>query len=138
MPSWSVLLVAATALHAGFQLSVTALVYPALVRVPPEQFAQAHVRHSRAITPVVGLVYGGALVVCVGAVAVDPSSVAAWLAAVVTGAAFSVTAVRAAPLHGRLGRTGSDRELLASLVRADRVRTLAAVLALVAALVHAR
>ena len=137
MPSWSVLLVAATALHAGFQLSVTALVYPALVRVPPEQFAQAHARHSRGITPLVGLVYGGALVACAGAVIAEPASVSVWLAAVATGAAFTVTAGRAAPLHGRLGRTGPDRELLGALVRADRVRTLAAVLAVVAALVHA-
>jgi hypothetical protein len=63
--------------------------------------------------------------------------VAAWLAALATAAALLATALRAAPLHGRLGRQGPEPDLLAALLRADRVRTAAALVAVVAALVHA-
>lgn len=137
MPFWSVLLVATTAAHAAFQLTVTAVVYPALVRVGPDRFAVAHDEHSRRIVRLVALVYGAALIGAVGAVVAAPASVAAWLAALATVAAILVTALRAAPLHGRLGRLGPEPDLLAALVRADRVRTAAALVAAVAALVHA-
>ena len=137
MPFWSVALVAATSVHAGFQLTVTLLVYPALARVAPAEFTGAHARHSRAIVPLVGLVYGAALVAAVGAVVAAPQSGAAWLAALATGGAFGVTAFRAAPLHGRLGRRGPEATLVRALLRADRVRTLLALLAVVAALSHA-
>ncbi|HET8765795.1 MAG TPA: FMN-binding negative transcriptional regulator, partial [Pedococcus sp.] len=50
-------LLGAAGLHAGFQLTVTTLVYPALARVDASRWAEAHDRHSRAITPLVGVVY---------------------------------------------------------------------------------
>jgi hypothetical protein len=137
VPSWSVVLVATTSLHAAFQLTVSVLVYPALVRVAAGAFARAHADHSRSIVPLVALVYSAALVGAGGAVCAAPTSVAAWLAALATGSALLATALRAAPLHGRLGRQGSEPDLLAALLRADRVRTAAALVAVVAALVHA-
>ena len=137
MPSWSVALVAATSLHAGFQLTVTLLVYPALTRVAPAAFAAAHDRHSRAIVPLVGLVYAAVVVTALGVVVTDPGSALGWTAAVASAGALLVTALRAAPLHGRLGRRGPEPDLLAALLRADRVRTACAVLAVAAAVAHA-
>ena len=61
-----VLVLAAAALHAGFQLTVSVLVYPALLRAEP--FAPAHDRHSRSIVPLVLLVY-----VALVASGVDPA-----------------------------------------------------------------
>ena len=140
MPSWSVALVAATSLHAGFQLTVTLLVYPALARVAPEAFVEAHGRHSRAIVPLVGLVYAVVVGTALGAVVTDPGSVLAWLTAVASAGALLVTALRAAPLHGRLGRLGRqgpEPGLLRSLLAADRLRTLLALVAAVAAVAAA-
>ena len=137
MPSWSVALVAATSLHLGFQLTVTVLVYPALSRVAPAAFAEAHDRHSRAIVPLVGLVYAAVVVTALGVVVTDPASVLAWLAGVASAGALLVTALRAAPLHGRLGREGPGPDLLGPLLRADRLRTACAVLAVVASVGHA-
>lgn len=137
MSFWSVALLGATALHAGFQLTVTVLVYPALVRLAPADFARAHADHSRAIVPLVGLVYGAVLVTSVGAVVSAPASVLAWLVAGASGLALLVTAVRAAPLHGRLGLRGPEPDLLRALLGADRVRTLAALVAAALALAYA-
>jgi hypothetical protein len=65
-------LLAAAALHAGFQLTVTAIVYPALASTPVDDWAEAHDRHSRRITPVVAVVYGAAVVACALAATADP------------------------------------------------------------------
>jgi hypothetical protein len=130
-------LVAATALHAGFQLTVTALAYPALTRVARPDFALAHARHSRAIVPLVALVYGAVLVAVVGSLFGSPASLLVWSVAAASGAALLVTALRAAPLHGRLGRRGPEPDLVRALIRADRLRTLFALLAVAAALSYA-
>jgi hypothetical protein len=132
MTSWDALLLGATALHAGFQLTVTVLVYPALAGVPVERWAAAHGRHSRAITPLVGLVYAAVLVACVGATATDPA-VGTWVADAGTGLALLVTATLAAPTHGRLA-DGPDPALLRRLRRVDRVRCAGAVLAVLGSL----
>lgn len=137
MSFWSVVLVCGTSVHAGFQLTVTTLVYPALARVPQPDFVRAHAAHSRAIVPVVALVYGAVLVALVGAVVSAPGSVLVWSAGLATVTALLATALRAAPLHGRLARQGPEPYLVRSLVRVDRVRTVAALLALVAAVGHA-
>ena len=114
-----VALVAAAGLHLGFQLTVTLVVYPALVRAP--DWEQAHPAHTRAITPVVVLVYG-ALVLAGGWALVttwpDP-----WVLLAAAGAALSLlaTALVAGPAHGRLG-SGRDQALLDRLLVADRVR----------------
>ncbi|WP_249998868.1 hypothetical protein [Actinoplanes sp. M2I2] len=127
-------LLTATAVHLGFQATVTALVYPALARVPAEQWTAAHRAHSRAITPVVAVVYGSLLVACGWALWSDPS-VWTWVAVAATAVAMAVTAFAAAPAHGRLGH-GHDADRIRRLLRADRVRALAAAVALVAALIR--
>jgi len=125
---WLLAQVAATALHAGFQLTVTLVVYPALADVPAARWRSAHDAHSRRITLVVGVVYVAALVACAGAALVVPSP-AGLVALVGTLAAVAVTAARAAPAHGRLGR-GRDEALVRLLLRSDRWRCAAALLAL--------
>ena len=130
---WPALLLAATGLHAGFQATVTLLVYPALAEVPPERWHDAHDRHSRRIVPIVGVVYVALLVTGVGAVAGDPSSALLWVAALSSAAAVLVTATAAAPLHGRLG-SGRDQALVARLLVVDRLRCGCATLGFAAAL----
>jgi hypothetical protein len=97
------------------------------------EFARAHATHSRAIVPLVGLVYGLVVVSASGAVLSAPTSLLAWSAALASAVALATTAFRAAPLHGRLGRRGPETDLVRSLLRADRVRTVFAVLAVVPA-----
>ncbi len=132
---WVVGLLAATCLHAGFQLTVTVLVYPALARVPVEAWAVEHDRHSRRITPLVAVVYAGVLVTAAGALLTSPSyAVGPAVAVALAGHALTlgVTAAVAAPLHGRLGR-GRDASLVRRLVVADRVRAAGVVVALAGA-----
>lgn len=133
--TWILALVAATALHAGFQLTVTLVVYPALAGVPTADWSTAHDGHSRRIAPLVALVYGAALVAAVGATLVTPSG-GTVTALVGTLAAMVVTATSAAPTHGRLGRS-RDEALVRTLLRADRLRCLAALVAVGGALVAA-
>ena len=132
MSDWDSWLLAATALHAGFQLTVTVVVYPALVTVPADRWAEAHGRHSRTIAPVVALVYVAALVACVGATLSEVST-GVLVADAGTGFAFLVTALLAAPTHGRL-TPGPDPALLRRLLVVDRLRLAGAVVALVGAL----
>lgn len=127
-------LLAAAALHLGFQLVVTAVVYPALVATPAPDFPAAHTAHSRRITPVVAVVYGSLLLAWVRValtVEVSPWLWTALAGSVLTGAA---TAFAAAPTHARLGREGPRPELLRRLRRADAVRLVGAVVTLVGAL----
>lgn len=132
MDGWQAALLAATALHAGFQLTVTWLVYPALVRVPASVWRVEHDRHSRRIVPLVGVVYVGALVACAGVLLTGPTC-AEWVAAASTATAIGTTALAAAPLHGRL-TGGPDPVVLKRLLRVDSVRAAAVVVAVAAAL----
>jgi hypothetical protein len=118
---WSVALLAASAVHLGFQATVTLLVYPALIRVTPADWAAAHTLHSRRITPVVAVVYGAALISCVGAVLSDPGHLGVLVAAGGTAGTLLVTAAVAAPTHGRLA-TGRTARLVTRLLVADRLR----------------
>ncbi|MFZ2016910.1 MAG: hypothetical protein WAV00_24095 [Nocardioides sp.] len=120
----------AAALHAGFQLTVTVLVYPALASRTDEEWSAAHTRHTRAITPLVGAVYGALVVTGVALVRSGPGP-AAWVALLAEATAMALTATVAAPIHGRLSRR--DEPALARLLRADRGRCAAAVVGLVAA-----
>ena len=128
----SVALLGAAGVHLGFQLSVTLLVYPALARVPAPDWARAHAAHSRAITPLVAVVYG--TLVLVGGWALVARWPDAWtlVAAAGAGLSFVATALVAAPTHGRL-TSGRDDALLRRLLAADRVRTLGAVVCCAAA-----
>ncbi|MFG1992474.1 hypothetical protein ACGFJ7_21095 [Actinoplanes sp. NPDC048988] len=128
-------LLAAAAVHLGFQVTVTAVAYPALARVPPDQWGPAHRAHTRAITPVVVVVYGS-LVVTGGWVLWSGPRVGAWVALAATAVALLATALAAAPAHGRLAG-GRDPLVWRRLLRADLVRTLAAAVA-VAALMTVR
>jgi hypothetical protein len=123
-------LVVAGAVHLGFQLTVTVLVYPSLARVGPDDWSAAHERHSRAIVPLVVLVYGA--LVLTGSWALV-SARSPWVLASLIGAGLSLltTALIAAPLHGRLA-AGPQPELVRRLLRADLVRTLGAFVCLAA------
>ena len=131
MTSAEIVLLAATAAHLGFQATVTAVVYPALARTPPARWAAVHDAHSRAITPVVAVVYGSLLVACGWALWSGPDA-ATVVAVAATAAAMLVTAVAAAPAHGRLAG-GHDPDRIRRLLRVDRLRVAAAAVALVAA-----
>lgn len=127
-----ILVLAAAGLHAGFQVVVSVLVYPALLRAEP--FAPAHARHSRGIAPIVLVVYGalvasGVLRLVVGDL--DPASYVALGGAALAGL---TTALVAAPTHGRLGDGRTDA-LARRLTAADWVRTVGAVTGFVGALV---
>jgi hypothetical protein len=119
----AVALLGAAALHLGFQVTVTTLVYPALVRSPESGWAAAHSRHSRGVTPLVATVYAALVAAATWALLAAPLTPA--LVLTLAGAAMSLatTAFVAAPLHGRLGQEGPTPALLHRLVVADRVRT---------------
>ena len=120
-----VALVGAAALHLGFQLTVTLVVYPALVRAP--DWERAHPAHTRAITPIVVLVYG--VLALAGLWALVSTWPDPWVLVSAVGAAVSVlsTALVAGPTHGRLGE-GRDEVLLSKLLVADKVRLAGAAL----------
>ncbi len=132
----SLTLLAAAALHLGFQLTVSLVVYPALADEPEDRWRRTHDAHSRRITPVVVVVYGLLGGACGWALLTGPD---AWtvVAVAAAGVAALLTAFGAAPTHGRLGR-GWSRELLVRLLRIDRARTAAAVVCAVAAFGAAR
>ncbi|MEO9325425.1 hypothetical protein ABFT23_18175 [Nocardioides sp. C4-1] len=123
-----VALALSVAAHAGFQLTVTAIVYPALLEVPADRWREAHARHSARITPVVGVVY--LLLAGTGGWALANG----WSPLVlVTGALIAsvvlVTALGAAPIHGRL--RPDDVALRRRLLHVDRLRCLLALAAVV-------
>ena len=135
----AVWLLVVSAVHLGFQLTVDLVVYPALGEVPPGSWSAAHDRHSRRITPIVAVIYPALVLVLAWAVLSEPGAVGTWVA--LAGGLVSVvtTAAVAAPAHGRLSSApaGERAELLRRLDRADRVRTVGAVLCLVGAVVLA-
>ena len=120
----------AAALHAGFQLTVTVLVYPALAEVPPDRWTVAHARHSRRIAPLVGVVYA-ALLASGAAAVLDGPGPLGWVALALTAGALAVTATLAAPLHGRL--TPDTDDLRSRLLTVDRARCAFAVAGALAA-----
>ncbi len=124
----------ASVLHAGFQVAVTVLVYPALARQDDEHWAAAHDAHSRAIVPLVGVVYG--LLVLAGGWALATAGSDPWvlLATAAGGVSLLGTALVAAPTHAQLGRGRRD-DLVHRLMVVDRVRAGGAVVCALAALV---
>ena len=125
-------LLGASALHLGFQLTVSLVVYPALADTPRDRWRDVHAAHSRRITWVVAPLYVLVAAACVRALVAGPGS---WEVVAIAGNALAAatTALVAAPLHGRLG-AGPSAELIRRLRRADAFRTLGAVAAAVAAL----
>ena len=123
-------LLAATALHAGFQAVVTVVVYPALRDLTADAWPAGHAAHSRRISVLVVPVYLLVLAAC-GWVLYDGAATSWGGAIAIAGNALALatTAFAAAPMHGRLGRLGPDPALLARLLLADRVRLLAVLVA---------
>lgn len=133
----TVLLVAATALHLGFQLVVTALVYPALLAAPEERWAAEHDAHRRRITPVVAVVYGLLAAACGAQLLGGPRDGWSLLAVGACAAVVVVTATTAGPAHGALAARGRSAALVQRLRRADALRLAGAVVAAAAAAVAA-
>lgn len=129
--TWSLALVIATAAHLGFQLTITALVYPALLATPATTWVAVHTAHSRRIVPLVAVLYA-ALLVTAAATLLESATPAAIVAAVSITLTFGLTATAAVRLHARL-RGGRDEVVLRQLITVDRLRTLLALTALIAA-----
>jgi hypothetical protein len=111
---------AAAAAHAGFQATVTLVVYPTLSHVRSAHWRQAHDRHTHDIGPLVAVIYVALVATAVWWLAVD-WSVLAVVAVVLALLAIAVTAALAAPLHRRLVRR--DDATVARLLAVDRWRT---------------
>src|SRR4051795_13335868 len=94
---------AAASAHAGFQATVTLVVYPTLSHVRAAHWRQAHDRHSKAIWPLVAVVYLGLVATSVWWL-VDDWSALAVIAVALAALAMVVTALVAAPLHRQLVR----------------------------------
>ncbi len=127
----SAALLAAACLHLGFQLTVTMVVYPALVRAP--DWATAHALHTRRITPLVALLYGALVTTGAWGLVDDLSCTGTWVGVGGAAASILVTALVAGPTHGRLS-AGKDDRLVRRLLVADRVRTAGAVVCAAGAL----
>lgn len=121
-------LVVATSVHAGFQVVVTFLVYPAFRDVPLDHWATYHSDHSRRITGIVVLVYAGLLGASAWVMAAGPRNAGTVTAVVLSTLVVLTTAFVAAPAHGRLSPDRGERDLV-RLIRADRVRLVAAAIA---------
>jgi hypothetical protein len=123
---------ASAAAHAGFQATVTLVVYPTLSHVRAAHWRQAHDRHVAAIRPLVAAAYLALVATGAWWLVTDWSA----LAVVAVGlAALSMvtTLVLAAPLHRRLVRR--DEAALARLRGVDKARTLLAITAVAVAIV---
>jgi len=122
-------LVAVSAL-AGIGWVVQCVVYPAFALVGASEWAAYHARHTRAITPVVGLPWAAqgistvALLLAPGRLAADLGLSALALVTVVSTVAVAV------PAHARLAAIDTravpgSESVLRVLLRANLVRTLA-------------
>jgi hypothetical protein len=114
---------AAAAAHAGFQATVTLVVYPTLSHVRAAHWRQAHDRHSRAVLPLVAVSYLALAATGAWWLATDWSALSV-VAVVLAALSMAVTAVLAAPLHRRLVRR--DETALARLLSVDKARTVLA------------
>jgi hypothetical protein len=130
---WDAALLVATAVHAGFQLTVTCVVYPALASVPPPLWPRAHEQHSRRILPLVAVVYLALVGTATGAW-VTGTTAATSAAAAATALTLGLTAGWAVRLHRQLG-ADHDPRLVARLLVVDRLRSVLALTALAAAVV---
>lgn len=127
-------LLAVGGLHLGFQAVVTVVVYPALAATRPDDWERVHAAHSRRIVVLVAPPYLAVAAACLWVLVAGPH--AGWALVSVAGHAVAAgaTAVSAAPTHGRLGRAGPTPAEIARLLRTDRLRLLATVVAFGAAL----
>ncbi|QZY28672.1 hypothetical protein [Nocardioides coralli] len=119
--------------HAGFQLTVTVVVYPALAAVPQTSWSVSHDGHSRRISLLVVPWYAALLASSGWALVAADRSPSLLVAVAALVAVVVVTGVAAAPLHGRLGREGPQGVLLRRLLLVDRLRLALALVGAVAA-----
>jgi len=109
--------------YAGFQATVTAVVYPTLSHVRAAHWRQAHDRETRAVRPLVA-----ASSVAVAATAAwwlaTSWSILAVVAVALAALSLAITAVVAAPLHRRLVKR--DDQALTRLLGVDKARTVLA------------
>jgi hypothetical protein len=109
--------------HAGFQATVTLVVYPTLSHVRAAHWRQAHDRHSHEVGPLIVVAYLALLATGAWWLATDWSTLAA-VAVVLAASSMAITLVLAAPLHRRLVRR--DEAALARLLGVDKARTVLA------------
>lgn len=123
----SSLLLAATALYAGFQWTIRIVVYPQFATVPREAFPTYELRHQRLVTFAVGPLFLADGAATLAAFAVGPR----WPASV-AGACLllilALTAFGAVPQHRLLSR-GFDAAVHRRLLAVDTARLVAAVAA---------
>jgi hypothetical protein len=115
---------AAASVHAGFQATVTLVVYPTLSHVRAAHWRQSHDRHTHDLRPLVAVIYLALAATGAWWLATDWSTLAV-VAVVLAGLAVAITPVLAAPLHRRLVKR--DNEALARLLAVDKARTVLAV-----------
>lgn len=127
--SWLVLghLVAVSA-YAGFQWTVHVVVYPQLGGVPGPAFAAYEREHQRRVSRVVGPMFAAQLLTTAALLAARPAGLS--LGPVVASAALlavvvATTAVAAVPQHRTLSE-GWHEPAYRALLRADRLRVVAA------------
>ncbi len=125
-------LVAANGLHTGFQVTVTTVVYPALAKTDPRDWARAHDAHSRSIVGVVAVVYAMLIGSTIWALVTNEDNIFVWVTALGAALAVGTTAFVAGPTHGRLN-ANPDPELIEKLMITDHVRAVGAVIGFVAA-----
>ncbi|MFC5380921.1 hypothetical protein [Aquipuribacter nitratireducens] len=136
---WVLALVVAAAAHAGLELVVHLVVYPALAggsAASPATALAAHEAHTRRMAVAVAPVYLALVVSAAGALATGPGPLTV-VAAVLVVAVLAVTAFLAVPCHDALRRSRDPAErarLHRRLARTDLVRLLLAVALLVVSL----
>ena len=119
---------AAACAYAGFQVTITVLVYPQLAAVgrsAPAIFTGHEARHSARTAVVVGPLFAVLVAATAWSVVSAPTSALSWAAAACTAVVLGVTALAAVPRHDRL-RRGWDPAVMAALQRVDVVRAVAA------------
>ena len=128
---------AAACAYAGFQVTVTVLVYPQLAAVgrsAPAIFTAHEARHSTRTAVVVGPLFAALVAATTWLVVGAPASILAWAAAACTAVVLGVTALAAVPRHDRL-RRGFDAAVMGRLRQVDAVRAVAALVQVVLAVV---
>jgi len=123
---------AAASAHAGFQATVTLVVYPTLSHVRAAHWRQSHDRHSHDVRPLVAVAYLALAATGAWWLATDWSTLAV-VAVVLAALAAAITPVLAAPLHRRLVRR--DEVALTRLLGVDKARTVLAFAAVGVAIV---
>ena len=135
MPAVLIAYLVSTAAYAGFQWTVQIVIYRQFPAVPPTAFAEYERAHQRRITVVVAPLFA-ALAASVGWLIFDRPPGIGWWALLLAGgllvAILGATGLGAVPMHRRLS-AGWDESAYRRLVRVDLLRSVAATVQLVLA-----